>query len=90
MIATSDDSTIDASSRAVNSCCRFSRASCRCAVTSRKISTQPDTPPRSSRIGAALSSIGRSVPSLRMSTVWFARPTTTPSRSARCAGFATG
>ena len=59
-------------------------------VTSRKISTQPDTRPRSSRIGAALSSIGRSAPSLRISRVWFARPTTTPSRSARAAGLSTG
>ena len=38
----------------------------------------------SSRIGAALSSIGHSLPSFRISTVWFARPTTTPSRSALC------
>ena len=67
-----------------------SRSSRRCAVTSRKISTQPETPPRSSRIGAALSSIGHSAPSWRISTVWFARPTTTPSRSARVAGLSTG
>ena len=38
----------------------------RCAVTSRKISTQPDDATAARRvIGAALSSMGRSVPSLR-------------------------
>ena len=52
-----------------------------CAVTSRKIRTHPETWPRSSLIGAALSSIGHSMPSFRISSVWFASPTTTPSRN---------
>ena len=38
-------------------------------------------------MGAALSSMGRSVPSLAMRTVWFAKPTTKPSRNALVAGF---
>ena len=59
----------------------------RCALTSLKISTHPETAPSSSRIGAALSSIAHSPPSFRISTVWFASPTTTPSRSALVAGF---
>ena len=46
--------------------------------------------PCSSRIGAALSSIGCSVPSRAIRIVWLARPTTAPSRSARVAGFSTG
>ena len=41
-------------------------------------------------MGAALSSIGRSVPSRAMRTVWFASPTIVPSRKARRAGFSTG
>ena len=48
------------------------------------------TLPSASRIGAALSSIGRSVPSLEIRTVWFAKPDDPPSRSARSAGFSTG
>ena len=47
-------------------------------------------PPPASRIGAALSSIGRSVPSLAIRTVWLARPTTAPSRSTLATGFSTG
>ena len=46
--------------------------------------------PASSRMGAALSSMGRSVPSRAMRTVWFASPTIVPSRKARRAGFSTG
>ena len=42
------------------------------------------------RIGAALSSIGRSVPSFEIRTVWLASPTILPSLSARSAGFSTG
>ncbi len=41
----------------------FSRSMRRCALTSRKIRTHPETWPCSSLIGAALSSIGRSPPS---------------------------
>ena len=41
-------------------------------------------------MGAALSSIGRSVPSRAMRMVWFASPTIVPSRKARSAGFSTG
>ena len=57
---------------------------------SRKTSTLPTTSPSASRIGAALSSMGRSVPSLAIRTVWFASPTIVPSSSARSAGFSTG
>ena len=57
--------------------------------TSRKTSTAPTTFPAASRIGAALSSIGRSTPSRAISTVWLASPTICPSRSARSAGFST-
>lgn len=46
--------------------------------------------PRGSRMGAALSSIGRSVLSRSVSTVWFASPTMTPSRSTFATGFSTG
>ena len=49
---------------------------------SRKTSTLPEMLPRSLRIGAALSSIGRSVPSFEINTVWFASPTILPSLSA--------
>ena len=56
---------------------------------SRKTSTTPATSFLSLRIGAALSSMGRSVPSLAMSSVWFASPTITPSRKARTVGFST-
>ena len=59
----------------------------RCLDTSRKISTHPAISPRSSLIGAALSSIGRSTPSLPMSSAWFEMPTTALSRSALAAGF---
>ena len=57
---------------------------------SRKTSTLPTTLPPASRMGAALSSMGRSWPSLAIRTVWFASPTITPSLSARRAGFSTG
>jgi hypothetical protein len=50
-------------------------------------STTPFTAPFASRIGAALSSMARSVPSRRISMVWLASPTTRPSASARWAGF---
>ena len=60
------------------------------ALMSRKTRTQPRTVPSPPRIGAALSSIGSSAPSLLMSSVWFARPTIRPSRKARVAGFSTG
>ena len=43
-------------------------------VWSRNTSTTPVTAPRSSRIGAPLSAMGRSVPSLATSSVWFAKP----------------
>ena len=69
------------------------RSSCsarRCSVTSRKTSTTPIISPAASRIGAAESSMGRSVPSLAIRTVWFASPTTTPSRSTFSTGFSTG
>ena len=72
------------------SLCRTSRSARRCSVTSRKISTTPIIPPAVSRIGAAQSSIGRSVPSLAIRTVWLPRPTTTPSRSTFSTGFSTG
>ena len=59
--------------------------------------TRPGRPGRrrrccrpASRIGAALSSMGLSVPSRAISTVWLARPTIRPSASARRAGFSTG
>ena len=69
---------------------RTSRSARRCSVTSRKISTTPIIPPAVSRIGAAMSSMGRSVPSLATRTVWLPRPTTTPSRSTFSTGFSTG
>ena len=50
----------------------------------------PSTSPCSPRIGAALSSMGRSVPSLATRTVWFASPTMTPSRRTLATGFSTG
>ena len=57
---------------------------------SRNTSTAPATRPSRLQIGAALSSMVLSVPSLAISTVWLARPVTPPSRMARCAGFSTG
>ena len=51
-----DDRREQAGRHAAGSPCRCSRR--RCAVTSRKIRTHPETWPRSSLIGAALSSIG--------------------------------
>ena len=40
--------------------------------------TTPMRSPAASRTGAALSSMGRSVPSLAMSSVWLAMPRTRP------------
>ena len=82
-IASSDDSTM-AASRARSSSARLRSA------TSRKTRTAPTAAPPSSRIGAALSSIGRSDPSRAIRTVWLARPWIVPSRKARRAGFSTG
>ena len=48
------------------------------SVMSRKTSTLPEMSPRSLRIGAAESSIGRSVPSFEIRTVWLASPTILP------------
>ncbi len=56
------------------------------SVSSRKTRTTPVMRPPASRIGAALSRIGRSVPSAEMSTVWLASPTTIPSRSTLATG----
>ncbi len=70
----------------------FSRSSCsaaRRAVMSRNTRTTPTTRPRPSRIGAPLSSIGTSVPSRPISTVWLARPTIAPSRRTLVTGFST-
>ena len=58
--------------------------------TSRNTSTLPATVPSAARTGAALSSIGHSVPSRPIRMVWLARPTIAPSRSARRAGLSTG
>jgi hypothetical protein len=69
--------------------CNSSSARLR-SVMSRKTSTHPTTSPPWWRMGAALSSMGRSVPSLAIRIVWFANPTTTPSRNALAAGFSTG
>jgi hypothetical protein len=68
MMASSEDLTMEARRRFV--------ASARLRnVTSLKISTVSWTVPFSLRIGAALSSIAISVPSLAMRIVWLARPT---------------
>ena len=80
MMASSDDSTT--STRSVRAASMLRRS-----VTSRNTSTTPLTAPFASRIGAALSSMARSVPSRRISIVWLASPTTRPSASARWAGF---
>jgi hypothetical protein len=53
------------------------------SVTSWKTRTTPDTWPVSVRIGAALSSIGTSRPSLVTSAVWLANATVWPSRKTR-------
>ena len=58
----------------------------RCFIILRKTRTTPESRPVSSLIGAALSSINSSLPSGRNSTVWFAKPTTTPSRITRSTG----
>src|ERR1044072_4874291 len=55
---------------------RTPRSARRCSAPSRKISTTPIIRPAASRIGAALSSMGRSDPSLATRIVWFASPTT--------------
>ncbi len=62
----------------------------RSSVTSRKTRTAPRTSFDAPWMAAAESAIGCSVPSRAMSSVWFASPTITPSRSARVAGFSTG
>ena len=49
----------------------------------------PDDPPAGSRIGAALSSMGRSVPSLAIRTVWLASPTIDALPQRPQAGFST-
>ena len=91
MMASSEDSTMAANrASGLPACSAFCFSSRRRSVTSRKTSTQPTIWPSLPRIGAALSSMGRSVPSLAMRTVWFASPTTTPSRNALVAGFSTG
>ena len=60
------------------------------SVTSRKTSTTPSTPPPAPGSGRRCRRSGRSVPSRAMSSVWLARPTTTPSASTRAAGLSTG
>ena len=89
-IASCDEVTIAASRLAAASSAALRRSASRRSATSRKISTQPDTCSRSSRIGEALSSIARSLPSRRISTEWFSRPATPPSRITRCARFLMG
>ena len=74
---------------------RASRALRRCSVRRsstalRNTSTMPIMTPAPSRIGAAESSIDRSVPSLAIRNVWLARPTTRPSRRTLSTGFSTG
>ena len=66
--------------------CSIWACACRVSVMSRKTMTTPEMPPFSSWIGAPLSSMGISVPSFRMRTVWPDRPTTHPSRSTRSTG----
>ncbi len=61
----------------------------RSSVTSRNTRTAPTVSPSPSRIGAALSAIGRSLPSRCRSTVWFARPTVCPVRITRSTGLST-
>ena len=69
------------------SCSAFCAA--RSSVWSRKTSTTPVISPFSSRMGAPLSAMGRSVPSLAMSSEWLASPTTMPSRRTRATGLST-
>ena len=64
MIASSDDSTIEASRRASIRRSACSSSSADAAEMSLKIRTHPETLPCSSLIGAALSSMGLSTPSL--------------------------
>ena len=73
MIASAELSRITASRAWISSARRRS-------VTSRNTSTTPSSVPSARRIGAALSSMGVSPPSLRTNTVWLASPTTRPSR----------
>ncbi len=65
------------------------RSEPRRSVMSRKTSTTPTMRPRVSRIGAPLSSMGSSLPSLAISTVWLARPTMVPRRITLLTGFST-
>ena len=104
MMASSDDWTIAASTGLASSACRrAASAERRARVLSRtdasaayrsliswKTSTTPCMRPRSSVMGAAVSSMGWMVPSLAVSFVWLARPTTMPSRSTLVTGFSTG
>ncbi len=69
---------------------RSCRSSSRRALTSWKTRTTPRIRPSASRIGAPLSSIGRSVPSRETSTVWLASPTTSPSRRTWATGLSAG
>ena len=69
MMASSEDSTIEASCRADNRRVASSRSHCRRCEMSRKMRTLPETRPSSATIGAALSSIDRSAPSLAIRIV---------------------
>jgi len=62
----------------------------RSLVWSRKTSTTPMTTPFLSLIGAPLSAIGISFPSLEMRIVWLASPIIIPSESTRETGLGTG
>ena len=63
---------------------------CFCSVKSRNTSTTPCTAPSLWRIGAPLSSMGVSRPSLAMRIVWLASPMTVPRRRTFPTGFSTG
>ena len=71
-------------------CSAIASSARRCSVKSRNTSTTPRMRPASSRMGAALSAMGRSVPSRLISTVWLARPRMWPDRMTSPAGFSTG
>ena len=60
------------------------------SVTSRKTSTQPTSRPARPGSGRHCRRSGAPCRPWRIRTVWLASPTTTPSRSARVAGFSTG
>ena len=82
MIASSVDSTIAESlSCSCSACLRWE--------ISRKTSTAPVILPSLSFIGAPLSSIGTSVPSLRTRIVWFAKPIIMPFLSTLATGSST-